>query len=68
MENIYLEDLTEGKLEVSNEIVDEVKEKCDFLKRKYNIPEEIYELLLKNKTLLAQFPDDARVNLRYSCE
>ena len=24
--------------------------------------------LLKNKTLLAQFPDDARVNLRYSCE
>ena len=51
MENIYLEDLTEGKLEVSNEIVDEVKEKCDFLKRKYNIPEEIYELLLKNKTL-----------------
>ena len=51
MENIYLEDLTEGKLEVSKEIIEEVKEKCDFLKKKYNIPKEIYELLLKNRTL-----------------
>ena len=51
MENIYLEDLNEGKLEVSNEIVIEVKEKCDFIKSKYNIPKEIYELLLKNRNL-----------------
>lgn len=51
MENIYLEDLNEGKIEVSNEIVVKVKEKCDFIKSKYNIPKEIYELLLKNRNI-----------------
>ena len=51
MDKLYLVDLNDNKIKITNDINALVKEKCDFLKREFKIPNEIYELFLKNESL-----------------
>ena len=51
MENIYLLDLDNNKQIITEEVNEEVKEKLEELKVLYKIPEGLYDLLLKNKSL-----------------
>lgn len=51
MDNLYLVDLNDNKIEITDDINSIVKEKCDLLRREFKIPDEIYDLFLKNKSL-----------------
>jgi hypothetical protein len=51
MEKIYLLDLNDNKHDITEEVNEEVKEKLEELKVQYKIPEGLYDLLLKNKSL-----------------
>ena len=48
---MYLLDLSDNKLEINQQVNAIVKEKIDFLKEKYKIPNGIYNLFLKNTNL-----------------
>ena len=51
MEKNYLLDLNDNKHDITEEVNEEVKEKLEELKEQYKIPEGLYNLLLKNKSL-----------------
>ena len=49
--SIYLKDLKVDNKPLATEISTEVKSKLDFLKSKFNIPDDLYQLYLKNDSL-----------------
>ena len=48
---MYLRDLSNNKFELSKKVNPIVKGKIDILKQKYNIPNDLYNLFLKNINL-----------------
>lgn len=49
--NIYLQGPDNDKIELKEDVNPEVLNKMNELKKKYNLPEELYELYLKNQSL-----------------
>ena len=48
---MYLKDLENDKIQITDGVNDEVKSKMDDLQTKYQFPQELYELYLKNNSL-----------------